>query len=122
MRAVTWAVPVSMVAVSPTDRPLAVRNAALTSTWPGASDQRPVMTPYPSHEESLPNAQALTFPGRPGTLTAFWYTVVWWAVPGWARSAAGTAASCAASGHCWGPAPVPGPFAQTCTGTVVDRV
>ena len=60
MWTVTWVVPVSMVAVSPTVRPLAFRNAVLTSTWPGASYQRPVMTPYPIQEESLANPQALT--------------------------------------------------------------
>src|SRR5579863_4716982 len=121
MCTVTWAVPVLMVVVSPMLRPLVVRNAVLTSTWPGASDQCPAMTPYPSHDEALPNAHALTLPGKPGTLTPFWYTVVWRAVPGWARSAAVTAASCAASGHCSGPAEVPGPFAWISTGTVVDR-
>src|ERR1700685_2111680 len=106
MCTVTCAVPVSTVAVSPTDRPLAVRNDVLTSTWPGASDQCPAMTPYPSHEALTPNAHACTLPDSPGSLTPSWYTVAWCAVPGWARSAAVTAASCAASGHCPGPAPV----------------
>ena len=77
MRTVTWAVPVSMVAVSPMARPLAFRNAVLTSTWPGASYQCPAMMPYPSQDESPPKAQALAFPATPGTLTWFSYTVVW---------------------------------------------
>src|ERR1700733_167892 len=122
MCTVTWAVPVSTVAVSPTDRPLAVRNEVLTSTWPGASDQCPAITPYPSHDDPPPNAHAFTLPSSPGTLTPFWYTVVCCAVPGWARSAAVTAASWPASGHCPGPAAVPGPLAWISTGTVADRV
>jgi hypothetical protein len=69
MRTGTCSVPVFTVAVSPTCRPLWVRNAAFTSTWPGASYQCPAMMPYPTQDESPPNAQALTVPDRPGTVT-----------------------------------------------------
>src|ERR1700722_2029211 len=99
MCTVTWAVPGSTGAVSPTDRPLGVRNEVLTSTWPGASDQCPAITPYPSHDDPPPNAHAFTLPGSPGALTPFWYTVVWCALPGWARSTPVTAASRTLSGH-----------------------
>ncbi len=52
IRTVTWEAPVApmvpvlvTVAVSPTARPLWVRNAVLTSTSPGASYQCPAMRP-----------------------------------------------------------------------------
>ena len=69
IRAVTSAVPVFTVRVSPTARPLSVRNAVLTSTSPGASYQCPVIRPSPIQAASPPNASAKTFPAMPGTLT-----------------------------------------------------
>ncbi len=45
IRTVTGCVPIVTVAVSPTARPLWVRNAVLTSTSPGASYQCPAMMP-----------------------------------------------------------------------------
>ena len=90
----------------------------LTSTSPGASYQRPAMIPYPVQAASPPNAWALTVPAMPGTLTPFPYSVTSCRVPGWARSADTTAASCAAVGIC--PGPAPGPNGSTCTGIVAE--
>ena len=71
IRTVTCAAPVSTVAVSPTRRPLAVRNAVLTSTSPGASYQCPAMIPNPVQDASPPNAWAFTRSAMPGTVTWF---------------------------------------------------
>ena len=123
IRTVTWlvgAVPAVTVAVSPTARPLAVRNAVLTSTSPGASYQCPAMMPKSIQEASPPNAWAFTLCATPGTLTSSVYTATSCCVPGWARSTAVTAAFWAASGDCCGPAP--GLTCWICTGAVAEWV
>src|SRR6185312_2649445 len=76
------------------------------------------MTPYPVQAASPSYAWALTVPAIPGTFTPFPYSVTSCRVPGWARNADTTAASCAGVGICAGPSP--GPNGSTRTGIVAE--
>src|ERR1700755_2274896 len=60
----------------------------------------------------------MTVPAIPGTFTPFPYSVTSCRVPGWARNADTTAASCAGVGIC--PGPPPGPNGSTRTGIVAE--
>src|SRR5438270_11063137 len=71
------------------------------------------MIPYPVQEASPSYAWAMTVPAIPGTFTPFPYSVTSCRVPGWARSADTTAASCAGVGICAGPSPEPNGSTRT---------
>ncbi len=110
IRAVTVVVPVLTVVVSPTARPLSLRNSVSTTICPGPVSQWPVIIVHPCQDASPVNTLALTLSATDGTVTCVEYSSSVRAAPGVAASAAVTALSCACDGYCWpGPAGVPLP-------------
>src|SRR6185437_13339611 len=108
------------VTVSPTARPLSVRNTVLTSTSPGAAYQWPEISAYPIQEDGPANTSAWTSRAKPTTLTWPPYSASRCAAPGAAFTAAVAAASWAVLGSWFGPAP--GLSWKTWTCTVAARV
>ena len=69
IRAVTVVVPVFTVVVSPTARPLSLRNSVSTTIWPGPVSQWPLIIVHPCQDASPVNTLALTFSATDGTVT-----------------------------------------------------